>query len=87
MDFPLGYRRCPDCGAANYGRMTNCLRCQSELPADPVAGKRGRTPKKRSGQIRARFCTRCGKALPKKGTVKFCRHCGQPVFVPSSAGG
>ena len=28
-------RYCPQCGAANIGRISNCLLCQSDLPGVP----------------------------------------------------
>jgi len=76
VEFPVGYRRCPGCGAANFGRLTKCLRCGSELPFDPIGNGEPGAPKTKTDQVQARFCARCGKPVPTEYVTKFCRHCG-----------
>lgn len=79
-EIPVGYRRCPRCRAANYGRIAKCLRCGSELPFEPARKETFNASKTRAGRAVARFCHRCGKPVPQDRMTKYCRHCGQPIL-------
>jgi hypothetical protein len=81
VEFPMGFRRCPRCKAANYGRIAKCLRCGSELPFEPTRKERSAVPERKTGWIPARFCHRCGKPVPQDHMTKYCRHCGQPIVM------